>query len=168
MSAPPLPEAFGNYALGDFVEVVSPADVSWLPQTAGWAWVGIALLLFAGHRGWRALRHWYRNRYRREAASRLRQIDIDSAGIELVAEINKLLKLAAMAAYSREAVASLYGAEWMDFLNSRCPQPAFTPDQQSLLTSGVYRQQALDASTGRSLVASSLSWIREHQEAASA
>ena len=54
MSAPPLPEAFGNYALGEFVEVVSPADISWLPQTAGWTWVGIALLLFAGHRGWRA------------------------------------------------------------------------------------------------------------------
>ena len=166
MSAPPLPEAFGNYALGNFVEVVSPGDISWLPQTAGWVWVGVALLLFAAHRAWRALRQWYRNRYRREAASRLRQIDTDAAGAELVAEVNKLLKLAAMAAYSREAVASLYGSEWVDFLNRQCPQPTFSPDQQSLLTSGVYRQQALDVSTGRSLLEASLAWIREHREAA--
>ena len=33
VSAPPLPETFGNYALGDFAEVVSPAAISWLPQT---------------------------------------------------------------------------------------------------------------------------------------
>jgi hypothetical protein len=165
MSAPPLPEAFGNYALGDFVEVVSPADISWLPQTAGWTWVGIALSLFAGHRVWRALGHWYRNRYRREAASRLRQINIGAAGTELVAEINKLLKLAAMAAYSREAVASLYGTEWIDFLNSQCPQPAFSSEQQDLLTNGVYRQQLLDTSTGRSLLDASLTWIKEHREA---
>ena len=41
MSAPPLPDTFGNYALGDFFEVVSPAAISWLPQTAGWAWLGL-------------------------------------------------------------------------------------------------------------------------------
>ena len=40
MSAPPLPEAFGNYALGDFVEVISPASISWLPQTPGWLFGG--------------------------------------------------------------------------------------------------------------------------------
>ena len=39
MSAPPLPDIFGNYILGDFVEVVSPENVSWLPQTVG---VGVA------------------------------------------------------------------------------------------------------------------------------
>ena len=65
MSAPPLPDAFGNYALGDFVEVVSPAAISWLPQTAGWAWLGLAALALALYKGWRWLQHWHRNRYRR-------------------------------------------------------------------------------------------------------
>ena len=29
MSAPPLPDIFGNYALGEFVEVVAPNAISW-------------------------------------------------------------------------------------------------------------------------------------------
>ena len=65
MSAPPLPEAFGNYALGDFAEVVSPAAVSWLPQTVAWRWLAAALAVYLLYRGWRWLRHWHRNRYRR-------------------------------------------------------------------------------------------------------
>ena len=164
MSAPPLPEAFGNYALGDFVEVVSPAAISWLPQTTGWAWLGVALLLLALHRGWRALRHWYCNRYRREAAARLRQLDIDAAGAELVAEINKLLKLTAMIAYSREQVASLYGSQWADFLNRQCPSAPFSTEQRQLLATGAYQPSPLEPATGRALVDASLSWIREHLE----
>ena len=82
MSAPPLPEVFGNYALGDFVEVVSPAGVSWWPQTVGWLWLGAGLLAYLGLRLWRFLRHWYRNRYRREAIARL-QADAREAGFAL-------------------------------------------------------------------------------------
>ena len=74
MSAPPLPDAFGNYALGEFVEVVPPPDISWWPQTTGWWWLGAVLAGFALHRGWKLLRHWYRNRYRREAAGRLQRL----------------------------------------------------------------------------------------------
>ena len=33
--------------------------------------LGAALGLLAARRGWKALRRWYRNRYRREAAARL-------------------------------------------------------------------------------------------------
>ena len=69
MSAPPLPEAFGNYALGDFAEVVSPAAVSWLPQTVAWRWLAAALAVYLLYRGWRWLRHWHRNRYRRSIFS---------------------------------------------------------------------------------------------------
>ena len=90
MSAPPLPEIFGNYALGDFVEVVSPDAVSWLPQPAGWRVVAAALLGLALYRGWRALRRWYRNRYRREAAERLQRLA--GAGQTLRAgDINKII-----------------------------------------------------------------------------
>ena len=72
MSAPALPEIFGNYLLGEeFVEVVSPAVVSWLPQTAGWACLGAVCLALLMRYGYRRLRQWYRNRYRREALARL-------------------------------------------------------------------------------------------------
>ncbi len=55
MSAPPLPDIFGNYVLGDFVEVVSPENISWLPQTAGWVWLGAFLLAVLLRYGYNAV-----------------------------------------------------------------------------------------------------------------
>lgn len=163
MSAPALPEAFGNYALGDFVEVVAPPSISWLPQTDGWWWLGAALLALGLHRGWKRLRHWYRNRYRREASARLRRLVDSGEAPGLVAEANKLLKLAAMVAYSREAVAKLSGAEWVDFLNRQCPQPVFTSEQGDLLAVGAYRCQVLDVDAREGLLRACLSWMQEHR-----
>ena len=165
MSAPPLPEVFGNYALGDFVEVVSPQAVSWLPQTPGWWLLGAGLLALALRRGWRWLRHWYRNRYRREALQRLQQIAAEHRDQALVEEINKLLKITAITAYSRPAVASLCGEQWPEFLNRQCALPPFTAELAELLATGVYRTQALTASQGRTLLGASLDWVREHRTA---
>ena len=112
MSVPPLPEIFGNYTLGDFVEVVSPEAVSWWPQTTGWLWLGAALLTWALYRAGLLLRHWYRNRYRAEATARLRRLSRDADTVELVQQVNRLLKLTALTAFSREQVARLSGAPW--------------------------------------------------------
>jgi len=166
MSAPPLPEAFGNYALGDFVEAVAPAAISWWPQTAGWWWLGAALGAFAAHRGWKFLRRWYRNRYRREAAARLQRLAGDAAGKTLVADVNRLLKLTALVAYSRQQVARLSGEEWVNFLNRHCPTPPFSPAQGELLALAPYTGRALDAGTGGQLLAASLAWVRQHENPA--
>ena len=164
MSAPPLPDAFGNYALGDFVEAVSPPDVSWLPQTAGWAWLGGILITVALFRAWRWLQHWHRDRYRREAVARLRGLSPEALGEQLIAEINKLLKLTAMVAYSRERVASLYGEQWVDFLNRQCATVPFSSDQARLLATGAYNPVRLEVATANALLQASLVWVREHRE----
>jgi hypothetical protein len=163
MSAPPLPDAFGNYALGDFAEVVLPAAINWWPQTAGWWWLGAALAAFAAHRSWQALRRWYRNRYRREAAARLLQLAGAGGDSIPVADINRLLKLTALVAYSREQVARLSGEEWVNFLNGHCAARPFTGEQGALLALGSYTGEALDRGTGEQLLASSLVWVREHE-----
>ncbi|MCB1677648.1 MAG: DUF4381 domain-containing protein [Halioglobus sp.] len=162
MSAPPLPEAFGNYALHDFVEIVSPPAISWVPQTLGWWWLGGAVLTFLAWRAWRALRHWYRNRYRREAAARLRALPSTAGTAVRIEDINRLLKLAALVAYSRETVARLSGAQWVEFLNRQCQNPPFSPQQARLLALGSYRDQALDTTRARALIDASLVWVREH------
>jgi hypothetical protein len=163
MSAPPLPEAFGNYALGDFVEVVSPAAVSWWPQTVGWWWLGAVALAFVGHRGWRALRRWYRNRYRREASARMLHLAAAPDSATLLADINRLLKLTALAAFGREQVAPLSGEAWVRFLNAQCTEPPFSPEQGHLLALGSYTGLAVEAATGRQLLAAGLAWVREHE-----
>jgi hypothetical protein len=165
MSAPPLPDVFGNYALGEFAEVVSPADISWLPQTAGWAWLGVLLLVFALHRCWRWFKRWHRNRYRREATTRLEDLSPETLGGQFVAEVNKLLKLAAMAAYSRENVASLYGDQWAGFLNRQCESAPFSSQQTKILATGAYKPLTLDKASAIALLEASVAWVREHREA---
>jgi hypothetical protein len=163
VSAPPLPDAFGNYALGDFVEVVAPAAINWWPQTVGWWWLGAILGLFAGYRGWQVLRRWYHNRYRREAAARLRRLAGSAESLVPVADINRLLKLAALVAYSREQVARLSGQAWVDFLNRQCATPPFSAEQGRLLALAPYTGGAVDANSGRQLLEAALIWVREHR-----
>lgn len=163
MSAPPLPDIFGNYVLGDFVEVVSPEDISWLPQTTGWAWLaglmGVLLLRYS----WRKLRHWHHNRYRREAAVKLQQIAQDTAQERWLIELNKLLKLTALVAFSREQVARLSGQEWVDFLNKHCVSAPFSPDHCNLLARGVYENTSVADATRQALIAACLNWVQNHK-----
>ena len=160
MSAPDLPEIFGNYTLGDFNEVVSPEAISWLPQTVGWAWVAGGLALFAGYHSWKRLLHWYRNRYRGEAIGRLRSLP---ASGDIAAPVNRLLKLTALAAFSREQVASLSGEQWVEFLNGQCPEPVFDEPLGELLALAAYTGEPVDESTRRALLQASMAWVEQHK-----
>jgi Domain of unknown function (DUF4381) len=160
MSLPALPDIFGNYALGDFNEVVSPPAVDWLPQTPGWYLVGALILFWLARAGWRWLKHWYRNRYRGEAARKLAEVRVSD---DIVAEVNRLLKLTALAAFPRPQVAALSGESWTEFLNAQCEQPVFNPEQCQLLALGVYQQQVIAPASGEHLLQSSLAWVNQHR-----
>ena len=80
-----------------------------------------------------------------------------------MSEINRLLKLTALAAYSREQVARLSGEEWVDFLNSRCPSPPFSPEHGRLLALASYSGQAVEPEAGARLLAASLAWVEQHE-----
>ncbi|MEM6582036.1 MAG: DUF4381 domain-containing protein [Pseudomonadota bacterium] len=163
MSLPELPDVFGNYALVEFVEVASPKAIDWWPQTVGWWWLGAILGLWLLYVAWKAAKRWYRDRYRREAADRLRRLKGATNSPSLVADLNRLLKLTAMAAYSRAAVARLSGADWVEFLNSQCPAPPFSEEQGRLLASAGYTGIALARGTGEDLLAAGMVWVQQHQ-----
>ncbi|RLQ21820.1 DUF4381 family protein [Seongchinamella sediminis] len=160
MSLPALPEIFGNYALGEFNEVVSPPPVDWWPQTPGWHLVAALLLLWLLRRGARKLRYWYHNRYRREALARLQDL-APTPG--LVAEVNRTLKLSALAGFPRQEVAALWGEPWVEFLNARCAEPPFSAAQCRLLAMGVYQQRPMDPATAAALLQASLNWVKQHR-----
>ncbi len=167
MNTPPLPPAFGNYALENFVEVVPPPDVSWWPQTAGWAWLGTLLLALLLRRGWRRLRRWHANRYRREAAAALRRLAETTPRATPIADVNRLLKLTALAAYPRPAVASLWGPAWVRFLNQQCAAPPFDERAGQQLADGGYRGQAIEDTAREQLLAACQNWIDTHRRASS-
>ena len=166
MSAPPLPEAFGNYALKDFVEITAPAAIDWWPQTAGWLWLGAGLLAWLAYRGWQALRRWYRDRYRREAIARLQALAAAPPGQSLVGELNRLLKLTALAAFPREQVARLSGEEWVQFLNRQCPGAPFSARHCELLARAAYDTAVEPGPQDSSqLLAATMVWLRQHERA---
>lgn len=165
MKAPPVPDAFGNYALKGFNEIVHPQDISWIPQTPGWKGLGFILLVLALYYLSRKLRSYYQDRYRREGSSRLKRALLTGDSQILVGEINQVLKLVAMVAYPRDTVASLSGQAWSRFLNHQCEVPIFTEQQQEILASGSYRQISIDAESAQDLIQASLKWIHRHRGA---
>ncbi|MDX1735505.1 MAG: DUF4381 domain-containing protein, partial [Halioglobus sp.] len=113
----------------------------------------------------RVLRRWYRNRYRSEALLRLRQLGQGDAGEDWLCELNKLLKLTAMEAYSREHVAPLAGPAWVEFLNAQCPEPPFCQAHADLLGRDVYSGRTPAEAERRQLLDACAVWVECHSEA---
>ena len=102
-----------QYSLNNLRDIVVPDPPSlWPPAPGVWILVGIitAVLLFIF---WRLYVSRKQNAYRR-------------AGLELLGQVHTcrdilvLLKRVALAVFPRQQVASLYGQEWVNFLNSTC------------------------------------------------
>ena len=98
-----------------------------------------------------------------EAMARMSQLQTTEHGPGLAGEVNKLLKLAAMAAYSREEVASLSGEDWVKFLSNSCGPGVFSAEQGRMLAEGVYRVQPTTAADGQLLIEASLRWLQNHR-----
>jgi hypothetical protein len=164
MSAPPLPEIFGNYVLKGFFEVVPPAGIDWLPQTPGWFLVAIVLAYYCSKKLWRALQYWYRNRYRGEALTRLADLPRRGEPSELVVQVNQLLKITALVAYPRTDVAQLNGVSWTRFLNHQCESHPFDEATSKLLAEGPYRPLSVEPILLEQLLAASSYWITQHRQ----
>ncbi len=132
--------------------IPEPEAVSLFPQTQGWVWLGalvVALLFVLARRG---LRAYQANGYRRAA---LREVDrIGSDPIALAA----ILRRTALTAYPRADVASLFGADWLAFLDLAYGGTEFSAGQGHLLASTPYRNEASSAQ----LQKLAATWIRRH------
>lgn len=133
-------------SLDNLYDIVIPDGPAWWPLAPG-AWVlillGVFLLLVIGYRLYLL---WDRNRYRRAGLHLL-----DDAATEY--EVSVILKRVALAAYPREQVASLYGAEWLTFLHQTCPRAGFPEDF------GGHQSRKVS----RDLIDSAAGWIKHHR-----
>jgi Domain of unknown function (DUF4381) len=138
--------------LHDFYQPPPPA---WTPQTAGW----YALFVIAGLLViWAAvhlIRKWFANRYRREA---LRELVLLQPS-----EFSALLKRTALAAWPREAAASLSGEAWLRFLDEAYGDQAFHHTPANRIEELALRPETLSTEDELSLRETVAAWIRGHR-----
>ena len=137
-----------------------PDPVSWMPQTSGW-WVLVAWASVMAALGiWRIVAYRRRNRYRREALVLLAAIESHPGGCPRAAgQIAALLKRTALVAYPRHQVASLYGADWAEFLCQSSNHDALIVAAADTLATAGYRTDV----DGTALCSPARRWIQVHR-----
>ena len=137
-------------------DIVLPEAASYIPQTVAWYVLFGFLLALLAWGGTFLVRRERRNRYRKIALRRLRDIEARGALCELPA----LVKQTALSFAPRDDVASLSGDEWLRFLDETYRGDAFTRGPGRLLPVLAYGRP--DTDDVDELVALVRRWIREH------
>jgi hypothetical protein len=134
--------------------------VSWMPQTSGW-WVLVTWAFVLVALGiWRIVAYRHRNRYRREALVLLAAIESHAGRCPQAAgQIAALLKRTALVAYPRLQVASLYGADWAEFLCQSAHDDAQVVAAADALAAAAYRTDV----DGTALCSPARRWIQVHR-----
>lgn len=132
-----------------------PPPLSMWPQTAGWLWLGAALLLLTLFAVWKFYTWRRATAYRRAALAALKE-----AGDDPVA-ISDVLRRTALAGFPRAEVAQLYGSDWLAFLDHSVPSGGFAGSEAGqVLAAAPHRPQA----PNRDLPALAESWIKTHRQ----
>jgi hypothetical protein len=151
------PTGWGNYIMREAAEVAMPEPVSFFPETQAWLWLVGLVLLVVTVKSWKILRRWIHNRYRREALALL----AEARSGNTISQFPILLKRTAMHAYGREPVASLYGEEWVRFLNDNCKDSPFNEQSCRMLNDLSYGK--VRPSVDSDQLADSIElWIKKH------
>ena len=138
-------------------EVPEPPPISMMPETWGWLLMAALLLIALVYAGYLLAAKYRANAYRRAALA-----DIDKAGDDPAA-VALVLRRTALAAYPRDAVASLSGVAWLGFLDRHYGGKAFSEGVGAVLADGPYR----DLSPVPGLSGVAREWIRKHRRDAS-
>jgi hypothetical protein len=134
------------YSLSNLRGIVVPDAPPFWPLAPG-AWIALGVILvIAVFVIWRIRERLARNAYRKAGILLL-------AKAETVHDVSVTLKRVALAAFPREAVASLYGNEWTAFLRQTCPREHF----QALTEIGAH------APADAKLIELATAWIQHHR-----
>lgn len=161
------PAPLADTRLAQLQEIPLPEPVPYVPRTIGWAVIAALLLLALVFVCWRTVRHRRLNAYRREALAELDRIDASARhDASSISTVPALLKRTAIAATSREAVASLSGDEWLRFLDRTMKGEAFQKGAGRWLPLLAYADSSppeLSADEQRALIELARRWIRTHR-----
>lgn len=131
-----------------------PARLAFSFDTPGWY---VLLLLMLALGAWWLYRNYKSNRYRREAVRAI--YAYKEAPVE--EGILVILKKTAIRVYGRDRVASLYGRQWLDFLDETSGKTHLTNlerDIKEAVTSGT----PMDEASLEKLRSNAIKWLRTH------
>jgi hypothetical protein len=140
-------------------DILLPPPVPFWPATPAWAVLGVVALAAALWLAGRSLRHWRRNAYRRQARRTLE----GAAGRGDLAALPSLVKRAALAAFPRQQVADLSGADWAAWLRRTAPRAGLTAEESLALAQFSYLRPAGAAPLA---LAAARKWLAQHDRAA--
>lgn len=135
--------------------VPEPVPPSLWPETVGWLWLGVALVLllaWLAHRWYRAYRA---NAYRRAALDAIAAAEDDPAALAAI------VRRTALAAYPRTELAQLHGESWLSFLDQSYGGTGFTAGPGRAIATAPYQPSPRVPELG-SVVAE---WVRRHSTA---
>lgn len=141
-------------SLSNLHDIVLPPEVGWWPLAPGWYGVLLVLALVVLLTGWRALKRWKSNAYRRAALRELGTLHGDTATAEL-------LRRTALACVPREQVARLTGRAWPAWLAAQVPV-AMPEVVRERLAGGLYGPVGSDRE-GSALRDYAAQWVMHHQ-----
>lgn len=147
-------------------DLAAPAPVSYFPATPAWYYLGGVLLLLAGAGAGVLLRRRRRNRYRRVTLREFERIErelLPGDPVSAMRELAVTLRRSALSVYPRAQLASLYGAEWGDFLQ-RSAAGAKLGEGVELLSCAAYLPAAeIDRARVQQALAAARRWVRRHR-----
>jgi len=139
--------------IDQLAEPAEPPPIAMVPQTVGWAVLGVVAMLALLALVTLAVRRWRANAYRRAALAAL-----DAAGDDPAA-VADIVRRTAIAAYGRARVAPLAGADWLAFLDGT-GGGGFAEGPGAALAAAPYRA---DGARVAGLGAVAARWVRRHR-----
>ncbi len=150
-------EDFGAQRMWGLREFPFADTTSWLPQTIGWAYLGILLFALSLIYGWRRYQHWKQQAFRRHAISSLMQMRDDLSRLN---ELPQLLRHVALCTWPRGVVTGLHGVAWIRWLNEKAGKQLFKDSDAEILNRLAYTNRYdLDKKAGQQLIDASLQWV---------
>ena len=154
-------------------DIIVGEPVSWMPQTVGWAALGVVLVLVLFRVGYILVQRWKANRYRRLALEQLQQIERSLQNPDgrpaALLQLPVLLKQVVLARWQRTEVASLTGESWLRFLDESYDGQGFTQGPGRLLPRLAYSPPSTlhgllenQGDEVKGLVMLIRTWIRQH------
>lgn len=155
-----MPDPFG--------QLIEPSPVPFSFGAPGWYVVGVLIFLLLLVLAWLWLRHYLRNRYRKQALNWLAEKEAycirKQAYPELVYESNSLIKRIAMRKYGRAAVAGKRSTEWISYINGTWRESSFDAGDEQLLSRGLYAPaEGVSAEQARAFIDKTRRWIKKHK-----